>query len=103
MNVILTLNAIICLMITVRLFLYRRAHDSVYRPLYSWLAWLLMCSTASVTVLICFSLYHYVFVAEAAINAVLLICLTTSRGNLASLIMSPRHHKEARHDTYTHP
>ncbi|MGR3754416.1 phage holin family protein [Edwardsiella anguillarum] len=103
MNVILALNAIICLMITVRLFLYRRAHGSVYRPLYSWLAWLLMCSTASVTVLICFSLYHYVFVAEAAINAILLICLIASRGNLASLIMPRRHHKESTHDSYTHP
>ncbi|EFK3044334.1 phage holin family protein [Escherichia coli] len=104
MKLILSLNAIICLLITIRLFLYRRVHGTAYRPLYSWLAWLLMCCTASVAVLICFGLYRYVFIAEAAINAVLLICLTTSRGNLASLINKPlRHHKETRHDSYTHP
>lgn len=102
MTLILTFNAIICGLITVRLFLYRRAHGTAYRPLYSWLAWLLMCCTLSVAVLICFGLYRYVFIAEAAINAVLLLCLTAARGNVASLI-KPLHQKEIHHDTYTHP
>ncbi|EFH9396404.1 TPA: phage holin family protein [Escherichia coli] len=104
MKLILSLNAIICLLITIRLFLYRRVHGTTYRPLYSWLAWLLMCCTASVAVLICFSLYRYVFIAETAINIVLLICLSAARGNVASLIKPLRHHpKEPRHDSYTHP
>ncbi|EAR5802912.1 phage holin family protein [Salmonella enterica] len=102
MKLILSLNAIVCLLITVRLFLYRRAHGAVYRPLYSWLAWLLMCCTASVAVLIFFGLYRYVFIAETAINIVLLFCLATARGNIASLI-KPLRHKETPHDTCTHP
>lgn len=56
MTLILSLNAIVCLLITIRLFLYRRVHGSVYRPFYSWLAWLLMCCTASVAALIFFGL-----------------------------------------------
>ena len=101
MKPVLMFNAIVCLLIAVRLFLYRRSHGTTYRPLYSWLAWLLMCCTASVAVLIFFGLYRYVFIAEAAINAVLLLCLLAARGNIASLIKPLR--KETHHDTYTHP
>lgn len=64
-----------------------------------------MCCTASVTVLICFGLYRYVFIAGVASNAVLLLCLTATRGNVASLIKPLRHHQKENppHDTYTHP
>ncbi len=101
MTLVLILNAIVCLLITLRLFFYRRTHGTAYRPLYSWLAWLLMCCTASVSVLICFGLYSYAFIAEAAINVVLLFCLSATRGNLSSLI-KPLRHKDVARDTYTH-
>ena len=84
---ILLLNATICFFIAIRLFLFKRCESS-YKFSYAILAWLLICASASVTVLILFHEAEQVLIAQTIMNLIVLICVMKSKGNMALLTYS---------------
>ena len=79
---IMTFNAIFCLMIAVRLFTFDRNHCR-YKVKYSWLAWLMIVSSVAVCLFSFFNLPHRAYLAQVVMNITLLLCLLKSKGNIA--------------------
>lgn len=84
---ILLLNATICFFIAIRLFLFKRCENS-YKFTYAILAWLLICASASVTVLILFHEVEQAQIAQMIMNFIILVCVMKAKGNIAQLTYS---------------
>lgn len=83
------LNAIFCLMIAVRLFTFDR-NNCRHKVKYSWLAWLMIVSSAAVSLFSFFNLPHRANLAQVLMNTSLLICLLKSKGNISTLCRSEK-------------
>lgn len=88
-----TLNAIFCLMIAVRLFTFDH-HNSRYKVVYSWLAWLMIVSSVAVCLFTFFNLSHRAYLAQIVMNLTLLLCLLESKGNIGTLCRKPKSNKK---------
>lgn len=84
---IMTLNAIFCLMIAVRLFTFDH-NNCHYKVKYSWLAWLMIVSSAAVCLFLFFNLPHRTYLAQDVMNSSLFLYLLKSKGNIAILCRS---------------
>lgn len=82
-----TLNAFLCLLIAVRLFTFD-GKKFKYNARISWLAWLMITSSASVFMFSFFDLLHRAYYAQVIMNMTLLICFIQSKGNMAILCRS---------------
>ncbi|MCX8678606.1 phage holin family protein [Gilliamella sp. B2865] len=91
---IITLNAVLCLLIAVRLFTFDREHYQ-YKAKYSWLAWLMITSSAAVFMFSFFGLPNRAYCAQVVMNLTLLLCFINSKGNIGTLCRSPNKY---RHD-----
>ena len=78
---ITTLNGIFCLMIAVRLFTFDR-NNCRYKVKYSWLAWLMIISSAAISLFSFFNLPHRAYLAQVVMNITLLLYLLKSKGNI---------------------
>ncbi|MBI0029328.1 MULTISPECIES: phage holin family protein [unclassified Gilliamella] len=86
---ITTLNAIFCLMIAVRLFTFDR-NNCRYKVRYSWLAWLMIISSATISLFSFFNLPHRAYLAQVVMNITLLLCLLKSKGNISTFCRSSK-------------
>ena len=82
-----TLNAVLCFLIAVRLFTFDRKNCK-YNAKISWLAWLMITSSASVFIFSFFDFPHRAHYAQVIMNMTLLICFIKSKGNMAILCRS---------------
>ncbi|MCO6557639.1 MAG: phage holin family protein [Gilliamella sp.] len=88
----ITLNAFLCLLIAIRLFTFDR-ENCQYKAKYSWLAWLMITSSASVFLFSSFGLLNRAYCAQVVMNIALLFCFLKSKGNIGTLCRSPNQHK----------
>ncbi|WP_334321192.1 phage holin family protein [Gilliamella apicola] len=86
---ITTLNTIFCLMIAVRLFTFDR-NNYRYKIKYCWLAWLMIVSSAAVSLFSFIDLPHRAYLAQVVMNITLLLCLLKSKGNISILSHSAK-------------
>ncbi|MBI0096007.1 phage holin family protein [Gilliamella sp. W8136] len=84
-----TLNAVLCFLIAVRLFTFDRKNCK-YNAKISWLAWLMITSSASVFIFSFFDFPHRAHYAQTIMNMTLLICFIKSKGNMAILCRKKR-------------
>ncbi|TJZ75565.1 phage holin family protein [Chitiniphilus eburneus] len=82
---LLIINAVACAATCLRLLTYRRA-GARHRPLYAWLAYVLIVATGTVALRTLLGVYPAaVDPSEVAINIVLCIAVFGVRGNVAEL------------------
>lgn len=86
---ILTLNALVCFLIVLRLAAYKR-NGAHYRLIVSICAWLLMVSCGSVTIFVLTGVYRNASIPETAINLAMLVAVWSARGNITRLASSLR-------------
>ncbi|MDR7873149.1 phage holin family protein [Yersinia mollaretii] len=80
-NYLLTLDAIACAVIAVRLFAYR-SRGATYRPIASFFAYALMVASASVTIRILTGDYHQADWSETLINISMAVAIVVAGGNV---------------------
>lgn len=83
-ELIILINAFICLFIAIRMFTFSRT-DQQYKPLFNWLAWLMICSSAATFIYSFFGLLGGAYLAQSIMNISVLICLLRTKGNIAQL------------------
>lgn len=89
------INAILCLLITLRLFTFNR-EACKYKVMYGWIAWLMMTSSSAVFIFSFFHLSIHAYVAQLIMNIALLICLLRTKGNLAQVYTQLRPKKKVK-------
>lgn len=82
---LLNANAIICAITALRLLTFRRG-KAQHNRLMGWLSWLLVVSTASVTIRVLTGEYFYTDWTEVLINLLLCVAVCRARGNVGHLI-----------------
>lgn len=88
-----TINAVLCLLIAVRLFTFDRKNYK-YNAKISWLAWLMITSSSAVSLFLFFDLSNRAYYAQVIMNMTLLICFIKSKGNIAILCRSQLRRKK---------
>ncbi|WP_392565145.1 phage holin family protein [Utexia brackfieldae] len=96
----LTLNAIICLAIVIRLFMFRR-NAAKYKVYYSFIAWGLICASGAVAILTLFNQPFHAQAAQVVINLLFFVCMLKTKGNVSQTIYvlfdthkHSKHHKK---------
>lgn len=82
---ILLINTIICFAIAIYLFLFQRGQSS-YKLVYGLLAWGLICSSASIAILIIFNKTQQAQTAQTIMNLLMFLCMLKTKGNVAQFI-----------------
>lgn len=95
MTTLTTINAVLCLLIAVRLFTFDRKNYK-YNAKISWLAWLMITSSSAVSLFLFFDLSNRAYYAQVVMNMTLLICFLKSKGNMAALCRSPSRQKKVK-------
>lgn len=78
------LNALICLLIAIRLFTFNR-EDNKYKLSFGLLAWAMICSSSAIFIFSCFGFMDRVDIAQTIMNSLLLICILKTHGNVAKV------------------
>lgn len=88
---LLTINALVCLFIILRIAIYRR-NGSKHRPRAAWFAWFLMVSCFAVFVRTLTGDYIHADWSEFLINVSLLIAVCCAGGNVSKLFFRTSNH-----------
>jgi len=91
---LLNANAIICAITAVRLLTFRRG-KAQHNRLMGWLSWLLIVSTASVTIRVLTGEYFYTDWTEVLINLLLCVAVCRARGNVGHLLKGKFNERES--------
>jgi uncharacterized membrane protein len=83
-TVLLSINAVACGLIAVRLLMYRR-HGAVHRMVGAWFAYALIVACAAVVIRVVTGHYPFADWAETLINLTLCAAVYTARGNVMHL------------------
>lgn len=79
------LNAFICSVIAVCLFLFERKQNR-YKLIYAILAWGLICSSSAVAIFTLFNQLQQVQASQTLMNVLILVCLFNTKGNVTHFI-----------------
>lgn len=79
------LNMVLCMVIVLTLFFYRRK-DAAYKPLVSWLAWLLMLMYAFIPLRFLVGYYPQSGWSVVLVNLLFCVLVVWARGNVSKIL-----------------